>query len=354
MNGSSTPRLPNWARDWIIWARPIVGPWLAWKAMKKVPKPTPRTIARTDHPRLNPIVGPVNPTTRVVRTKLPANQKGPWCQTSPWRSDKGTTSIDLDSMTEAVVFEDSCDDIVVSWVQRLSAQWVFAGFRFDGSMRVVAWSGVEVGASIGEDIAEIGQPLVPALAQFDVGRDGFLRAPVEIGQSDRPSVRIDDHGCRRPMSVPFDTGAIAGGDGHAVHRRLCLDTHDFAGPLPRRPRRPGPVDGSTDQVGSADPGRDDRVLLLGGLLPPRYRVAVDRLRRCTGFGGVGEGVSGAGQFREDDDPGSGVDCPAEPFEALIDVRFDFAESWGELAARDCGHARHSSVSDHTATPIHEH
>src|SRR5699024_6694072 len=218
MKGSSTPRLPNWARDWIIWARPIVGPWLAWKAMKKVPNPTPRTIARTDHPRLNPIVGPVNPTTRVVRTKLPANQKGPWCQTSPWRSDRGTTSIDLDSMTESVVFEDSCDDIVVSWFQRFSAQWVFAVIRFGWSPRVVARSGVEVGAPISEDIAEVGQSLVPALAQFDVGRDGLLRAPVEIGQSDRPSVRIDDPGCRRPISAPFDTRAIPGGEGHAGQR----------------------------------------------------------------------------------------------------------------------------------------
>src|SRR5699024_6225179 len=161
----------------------------AWKAMKKVPNTTTRTIARTEQPRLSPIVGPVKPTTRVVRTKLAANQKGPWCQTSPWRSDRGTTSIDLDSMTESVVFEDSCDDIVVSGFQRLSAQWVFPVFRFGRSTRLVAWSGVEVGASIGEDIAEVGQPLVPALAQFDVGRDGLLRAPVEIGQSDRPSVR---------------------------------------------------------------------------------------------------------------------------------------------------------------------
>src|SRR5699024_1821197 len=152
--------------------------------MKKVPNPTPRTIARTDHPRLNPIVGPVKPTTRVVRTKLPAKQKGPWWQACPWRSDRGTTSIDLDSMTESVVFEDSCDDIVVSWFQRLSAQWVFAAIRFGWSPRVVARSAVEVGAAIGVDTADVGLSLVPALTQCVVGPAGFVCAPFVIVHRD--------------------------------------------------------------------------------------------------------------------------------------------------------------------------
>ena len=90
MNGSTAPRMPNWARDWIICGRPMRGPWLAWNAMKKVPKTAPRTTAMTDQSRSNPMEGPTNPTTMVVSTKLPVNQNGPWCQTLPCRSFCGT------------------------------------------------------------------------------------------------------------------------------------------------------------------------------------------------------------------------------------------------------------------------
>jgi|NGEPerStandDraft_6_1074524.scaffolds.fasta_scaffold07856_4 hypothetical protein len=84
------PRLPNWARDWIICGRPIRGPWFAWNAMKKVPKQAPSTTARMLQPTLNPITGPMNPVTMVGSTKLPVNQNGPWCHTFPCRSDRGT------------------------------------------------------------------------------------------------------------------------------------------------------------------------------------------------------------------------------------------------------------------------
>ncbi len=77
------PRRPNWARDWIICGKPMRGPWLAWKAMKKVPKQTPRTIARIEYSAPRPRAGPVKPLTMVVSTKLPVNQNGAWCQTLP-------------------------------------------------------------------------------------------------------------------------------------------------------------------------------------------------------------------------------------------------------------------------------
>jgi hypothetical protein len=77
------PREPNCARDWIICGRPIVGPWLAWNAMKNVPKPAPRMIARQVQPRDSPSEGPTKPDTIVTSTKLPVNQNGAWCHTFP-------------------------------------------------------------------------------------------------------------------------------------------------------------------------------------------------------------------------------------------------------------------------------
>lgn len=49
--------------------------------MKKVPKQTPRTIARIEYSAPRPRAGPVKPVTMVVSTKLPVNQNGAWCQT---------------------------------------------------------------------------------------------------------------------------------------------------------------------------------------------------------------------------------------------------------------------------------
>ncbi|CAM5721175.1 hypothetical protein MAUB1S_00774 [Mycolicibacterium aubagnense] len=77
-NGTRAPREPNWARDWIICGRPIVGPWLAWKHMKSVPKQAPATAASTDHPADKPLAGPRKPVTIVVNTKFPVNQNGAW------------------------------------------------------------------------------------------------------------------------------------------------------------------------------------------------------------------------------------------------------------------------------------
>ncbi len=90
MKGTTAPRRPNCARDWIICGSPMRGPWLAWKAMKKVPMATPIRIASIEGNAPSPRAGPVKPVTRVVSTKLPVNQNGPWCQTLPWRSLRGT------------------------------------------------------------------------------------------------------------------------------------------------------------------------------------------------------------------------------------------------------------------------
>ena len=81
--GTIAPRLPNCARDCTICGNPIRGPWLAWKAMKKVPTITPSVLASTDAQTDRPIAGPRKPSTRVESTKLPENQNGPWCQALP-------------------------------------------------------------------------------------------------------------------------------------------------------------------------------------------------------------------------------------------------------------------------------
>src|SRR3954452_15568467 len=47
-NGTTAPRVPNWARDCTIRGSPIRGPWLAWNAMKKAPNTVRRTTAEIE------------------------------------------------------------------------------------------------------------------------------------------------------------------------------------------------------------------------------------------------------------------------------------------------------------------
>ena len=97
-----TPRWPNWARDWIICGRPIVGPCEAWKAMNRVPTRIPSAPPTIDQPSDSPSDGPMKPMGMEKYWKLPRNHSGAWCQSLPVRSSSGTQSIDRASIRFAV------------------------------------------------------------------------------------------------------------------------------------------------------------------------------------------------------------------------------------------------------------
>ncbi len=75
--GTTTPRNPNWARDWIICGRPSSAPWLAWKAWNRVPNRMPAVPAKAVQPSDSPRLGPTKPMAMVKKWKLPRNQNGP-------------------------------------------------------------------------------------------------------------------------------------------------------------------------------------------------------------------------------------------------------------------------------------
>src|SRR5689334_13312641 len=73
-SGSSTPRNPNCARDWIICGSPSTGPCVAWNAMNNVPNAIPAMPATTLHHSDSPRLGPTNPSASVKGWKFPTNQ----------------------------------------------------------------------------------------------------------------------------------------------------------------------------------------------------------------------------------------------------------------------------------------
>lgn len=58
--------------------------------MNSVPMSAPSTIATIDQLKLRPPATPKAPMASVASCALPANHKGPRCDTFPWRSLTGT------------------------------------------------------------------------------------------------------------------------------------------------------------------------------------------------------------------------------------------------------------------------
>ena len=82
----------------MICGSPKTGPWVAWKAMNRVPKAMPATPARMDQPSDRPSAGPTKPIGIVKYWKLPRNQSIDCSHGRPCRSESGIQSIECTSI----------------------------------------------------------------------------------------------------------------------------------------------------------------------------------------------------------------------------------------------------------------